>query len=1064
MPDGSTKETTVKPDGTWSVSSDTPIKGGEVVTATQTEPGKGPSPDATATVTAAPLPEESAAPVIMTPKDGDITVTGTGIANATILVTLPDGSTKETTVKPDGTWSVTSDTPLKGGEVVTATQTEPGKGPSPDATATVTAAPLPEESAAPIITTPKDGDTTVTGTGIANSSIVVSLPDGSTKETTVGAGGTWSITTNVPLNAGEVVSAKQIEPGKIQSPNASVIVSAATPLEQSVVPAINTPDDGDTTVSGTGIAGSTIIVKLPDGSTKETTVLSDGTWSVTSNTPLNGGEVVKASQTELGKSPSPDATATVSAAPLPEESTAPVIATPQDGDTTVSGTGIPGATIIVKLPDGSTKETTVNPDGTWSVSSNTPLNGGEVVTATQTELGKGQSPTATATVSAAPQPAESDAPTITTPKDGDTNIEGTGTPGSIINVTLPDGSTKEATVKPDGTWSVTSDTPLNGGEVVTATQTEDGKRPSPDASATVTDAPLPAESNAPTITTPKDGDTTVDGTGTPGSTVIVTLPDGSTKETTVNPDGSWSVPTDTPLNGGEVVTATQTEEGKRPSPEATATVTDAPLPAESEAPTITTPKDGDTKIDGTGTPGSTVIVTLPDGSTKETTVNPDGSWNVPTDTPLNGGEVVSATQTEEGKRPSPEATATVTNKPQAEESKVPNIVTPSAGDTQVDGSGVPGADIKVTLPDGSTKETTVKPDGTWSVTTDTPLEEGDTVKATQTESGKNASPETSTTVTASPQPGQSTAPAINAPKDGDTTIDGTGVPGATVVVTLPDGTTKETTVKPDGTWSVDTDSPLSAGETIKATQTEDGKTPSNPASAVVDHYQADKYDPTVVPEVIGEGEDYDLTDNVSNLGSLPTGTIVEDVTPAGTIDVNKPGKYNGTVKVTYPDGSSELVEVPVTVIADNFTLIIKKFLYDANGNAVQDTQNFKVIVSGPSFPNGTTVSVFTYQDAVLRGLKGGIYSVRLAAGEGSGYTVTVSNPVSLSSINPEDTITIIGRQKLVATNATKPNSGGTSFPRTGENTNDWTIATALLILGISLLVLKKRTAKVDKKN
>ncbi|PNZ30376.1 hypothetical protein CD122_00810, partial [Staphylococcus rostri] len=75
---------------------------------------------------------------------------------------------------------------------------------------------------------------------------------------------------------------------------------------------------------------------------------------------------------------------------------------------------------------------------------------------------------------------------------------------------------------------------------------------------------------------------------------------------------------------------------------------------------------------------------------------------------------------------------------------------------------------------------------------------------------------------------------------------------------------------------------------------------------------ADKYDPTATPEEVEKGGDYDLTDNVDTKG-LPEGTTVKDVTPTGTIDTNTPGEYPGKVEVTYPDGSKDTVDVPVTV-------------------------------------------------------------------------------------------------------------------------------------------------------
>ena len=76
---------------------------------------------------------------------------------------------------------------------------------------------------------------------------------------------------------------------------------------------------------------------------------------------------------------------------------------------------------------------------------------------------------------------------------------------------------------------------------------------------------------------------------------------------------------------------------------------------------------------------------------------------------------------------------------------------------------------------------------------------------------------------------------------------------------------------------------------------------------------AEKYDPQTKPEVIKPGEKPDLTDNVVNRDELPEGTIIQDVTPDGAINIQKPGEYTGTLEITYPDGSKETVEVQVIV-------------------------------------------------------------------------------------------------------------------------------------------------------
>ena len=77
---------------------------------------------------------------------------------------------------------------------------------------------------------------------------------------------------------------------------------------------------------------------------------------------------------------------------------------------------------------------------------------------------------------------------------------------------------------------------------------------------------------------------------------------------------------------------------------------------------------------------------------------------------------------------------------------------------------------------------------------------------------------------------------------------------------------------------------------------------------------AETYTPQVTEETIKVGQTPDLTDNVTNLPSLPAGTRVVDITPAGLIDTTKPGTYTGKVRVDYPDGSSTEVPVPVNVL------------------------------------------------------------------------------------------------------------------------------------------------------
>ncbi|UJD00642.1 YSIRK-type signal peptide-containing protein [Streptococcus oralis] len=135
----------------------------------------------------------------------------------------------------------------------------------------------------------------------------------------------------------------------------------------------------------------------------------------------------------------------------------------------------------------------------------------------------------------------------------------------------------------------------------------------------------------------------------------------------------------------------------------------------------------------------------------------------------------------------------------------------------------------------------------------------------------------------------------------------TYVNGDTVSAQQPSQTTYTDTVN-DGTWTFKAYDAASA-VVNKANVVFVGKWEfkANPTNA-------ETYTPQVTEETIKVGQTPDLTDNVTNLSSLPAGTKVVDITPAGQIDTTKSGTYTGKVRVDYPDGSSTEVPVPVNVL------------------------------------------------------------------------------------------------------------------------------------------------------
>jgi hypothetical protein len=148
-------------------------------------------------------------------------------------------------------------------------------------------------------------------------------------------------------------------------------------------------------------------------------------------------------------------------------------------------------------------------------------------------------------------------PGLNTLTQGDTLVTGTGEPGALVTVTLPDGTMPTTTVQADSTWSVPAPAPLQEGEQVSAVQEVEGTESLP---ATTTVQPLPV-TPAPVVNPPFAGDTMVSGTGVPGATITVLLPGGGMLPATVQPDGTWSVNVPSPLEQGDMISVTQTVEG-----------------------------------------------------------------------------------------------------------------------------------------------------------------------------------------------------------------------------------------------------------------------------------------------------------------------------------------------------------------------------------------------------------------------------------------------------------------------------------------------------------------------
>lgn len=217
---------------------------------------------------------------------------------------------------------------------------------------------------APAVTTSGTipGGSAITGTARANSQVVVTVAGAETTVTS-DASGNWSVA--APTDPGTYDVSAIVKDGFNTSAAGTGSVTVGLTAPVFTAPAERTVDKV-TVITGTAVADGEIT--LTGDVTATTTVGADGTWSVPVDLTY-GGYAVTATVAKNG-SVSPASTLTFSVVP-----TAPAITSVAPGQvfeaneapTSFSGTGVAGANVQVFVDSVPAGTTTVNEDGTWTV-------------------------------------------------------------------------------------------------------------------------------------------------------------------------------------------------------------------------------------------------------------------------------------------------------------------------------------------------------------------------------------------------------------------------------------------------------------------------------------------------------------------------------------------------------------------------------------------------------------------------------------------------------------------------------------------------------------------------
>ncbi|WP_255200714.1 Ig-like domain-containing protein [Enterococcus gallinarum] len=736
--------------GNWTVDV-SEVTEGETITVIATANGK--TPSAPVNVSVGGLTVAAPTATISGNETDGYPVVGTTVADAAIEITNAQG---------DVVGSGTADGAGNYRIVVAPDQVAPEE--NLNVTAVVTAGGQDYRSGATPVVVPVDsqenqtetpsvdpvnaGDQTISGTAEPNANVVVTVSGEEPVTVVADDQGDW--TANVTeVTEGETVTVVATAGDKEPSTPVSVIVSG---ISVSAPTASITGNQRDGyPVAGRTTANAGIEITNAQGEVVGSgTADDDGNYrieiaadQVTPEENLNVTAVVSAGGNDYR---SASATVVVPADNRENQTETPTIEPVTAGDTAISGTAEPDATVTVTVNGEDPVSVVADGQGNWTA--DVPeVSEGDTVTVVAEVAGKDPSipisVTANGLTVSAPTASisgnETDGYPVVGKATADATIEITNSQGEVVGTGIADGEGNyRIVIAPD---QVAPEESLN----VTAIVTAGGQ----DYRSGTTTVVVPTDNREnqtaiPTIDPVSAGDTTVSGTAEPGSTVTITVTGETPITVEADDQGNWT--TDVPeVSEGDTVTVVAETEGKDPSAPISVTVGGITVAAptasisgnESDGYPVTGKAAANTTIEITNAQGDVVATDTTDGEGNyriviaPDQVDPEENLNVTAVVTAGGKDYRSG--------------ATPITVPLANQTTTPTIDPVTAGDETISGTAEPGSTVTITNGDKDPVVVEADDQGNWTV--DIPeVSEGDTITVVAETDGKDPSAPITVTV------------------------------------------------------------------------------------------------------------------------------------------------------------------------------------------------------------------------------------------------------------------------------------------------------------------------------